>query len=87
MAEKFNSILCNKGKKKLVGNCVDKSFDNFRKYLSNKVQSSMFLDSTNPTEISNIISKLNSYKGSWSNGIPAAKFIKLAKDILSPILA
>jgi len=85
MAEKFNSCFCNIGKK-LAANCVDKPCDNFRKYLSNRVQSSMYLYPTNPIKISNIILKLNPQKSSGPDGIPG-KFIKLSKDILAPILA
>jgi len=76
---------CNIGKK-LAANCVDIPSDNFRKYLSNRIQSFMFLYPTNPTEISNTILMLNPHKGSGLDGIPA-KFIKLAKDILAPISA
>jgi len=51
----------------LAANCVDKPCDNFRKYSSDRVQSSVFLHPTIPTEISSITLKLNPHKDSGPN--------------------
>jgi len=66
---------------------VDNPSNNYHNYLSSRVQSSMFLRPTNLFEINNIISQLNPRKGKRKgpDGI-SAKFIIIAKDILTPIL-
>ena len=62
------------------------NLNNFQQYLCNRVCSSMFLNPTNAFEIRCIINQLNINKSCGSNKIDA-KFIVLASEVLSPMLA
>ena len=80
IADKFNNHFCRVGKVK------PSNLNNFQQYLCNRVCSSMFLNPTNTFEIRCIINQLNINKSCGSDGIEA-KFIVLASEVLSPVLA
>ena len=82
IADKFNDHICRVGKV-LAEKIKPSNLNNFQQYLCNRVCSSMFLNPTSAFEIRCIINQLNVNK---SCGIKA-KFIVLASEVLSPVLA
>ena len=85
IADKFNNHFCRVGKV-LVEKLKPSNLNNFQQYLRNCVCSSMFLNCTSTFEIRCIINQLNINKSCSSDGIEA-KFIVLASEVLSPVLA
>ena len=85
IADKFNNHFCMVGKV-LAEKIKPSNLNNFQQYLCNRVCSSMFLNPTNAFEIRCIINQLNINKSCGSDGIDA-KFIVLASEVLSPVLA
>ena len=85
IADKFNNHFCRVGKV-LAEKIKPSNLNNFQQYLCNRVCSSMFLNSTNTFEICCIINQLNINKSCGSDGIEE-KFIVLASEVLSPVLA
>ena len=85
IADKFNNHFCRVGKA-LAEKVKPSNLNNFQQYLCNRACSSMFLNPTNAFEIRCIINHLNTNKSCGSDGIEA-KFIVLASEVLSPVLA
>ena len=85
IANKFNNHFCRFGKV-LAKKVKPSNLNNFQQYLCNRVCSSMFLNPTSAFEIRCIINQLNINKSCGSDGIEA-KFIVLASEVLSPVLA
>ena len=85
IADKFNNHFCRVGKV-LAKKIKPSNLNNFQQYLRNRVCSSMFLNPTSTFEIRCIINQLNINKSCGSDGIEA-KFIVLASEVLSPVLA
>ena len=85
IADKFNNHFCRVGKV-LAEKVKPPNLNNFQQYLCNRVCSSMFLNPTNAFEIRCIVNQLNINKSCGSDGIEA-KFIVLASEVLSPVLA
>ena len=85
IADKFNNHFCRFGKV-LAEKVKPSNLNNFQLYLCNCVCSSMFLNPTSAFEIRCIINQLNINKSCGSDGIEA-KFIVLASEVLSPVLA
>ena len=83
IANKFNNHFCRVGKV-LAEKIKPSNLNNFQQYLCNRV-CSMFLNPTNTFEI-RCIYQLNINKSCGSDGIEA-KFIVLASEVLSPVLA
>ena len=85
IADKFNNHFCRIGKAS-AEKVKPSNLNNFQQYLCNRVCSSMFLNPTSAFEIRSIINQLNTNKSCGSDGIEA-KFIVLASEVLSPVLA
>ena len=85
IADKFNNHFCRVGKV-LAEKIKPSNLNNFQQYLCNRVCSSMFLNPTSTFEICCIINQLNINKSCGSDGIET-KFIVLASEVLSPVLA
>ena len=85
IADKFNNYFCRVGKV-LAEKIKLSNLNNFQQYLCNRVCSSMFLNPTSTFEICYIINQLNINKSCGSDGIEV-KFIVLASEVLSPVLA
>ena len=85
IVDKFYNHFCRVGKV-LAEKIKPSNLNNFQQYLCNRVCSSMFLNPTSTFEIRCIINQLNINKSCGSDGIEA-KFIVLASEVLSPVLA
>ena len=85
IADKFNNHFCRVGKI-LAEKVKPSNLNNFQQYLCNRVCFSMFLNPTSAFEIRCIINQLNTKKSCGSNQIEG-KFIILASEVLSPVLA
>ena len=85
IADKFNNHFCRVGEI-LAEKIKPSNLNNFQQYLCNRVCSFMFLNPTSAFEIYCIINQLNINKSCGSDGIEA-KFIVLASEVLSPVLA
>ena len=85
IADKFNNPFCRVGKA-LAEKVKHSNWNNFQQYLCNRVCSFMFLNPTSAFEIRCVINQLNTNKSCGSDGIEA-KFIMLASEVLSPVLA
>ena len=85
IADCFNNHFCSIGQS-LADKIVSSSSTSFCNYLQNRVNSSMFLRPTSPTEIYKVIFQLNSNKSCGFDGINA-KFVIIASLVLSPILS
>ena len=85
IADKFNNHFCRVGKV-LDEKIKPSNLNNFKQYLRNRLCSFMFLNPTSTFEIRCIINQLNINKSCGSDGIEA-KFILLASEVLSPVLA
>ena len=85
IADKFNNHFCRVGKA-LAKKVKPSNLNNFQQYLCNRVCSSIFLNITGAFEIRCIINQLNTNKSCSSDEIEA-KFIVLAFEVLSPVLA
>ena len=85
IANKFNNHFCRVGKA-IAEKVKPSNLNNFQQYLCNRVCSSMFLNPGSAFEIRCIINQLNTNKSSGCNGIEA-KYIVLASEVLSPVLA
>ena len=85
IADKFNNHFCRVGKV-LTEKIKPSNLNNFQQYLCNCICSSMFLNPTSTFKIRCIINQLNINKSCGSDGIEA-KFIVLASEVLSPVLA
>ena len=72
--------------KALVEKVKPSNLNNFQQYLCNLVYSSVFLNPTSAFEIRCIMNQLDTNKSCGSDGIEA-KFIVLASEVLSPVLA
>ena len=83
--DKFYNHFC-RVKKALAEKIKPSNLNNFQPYLCNRVCSFMFLNPTSAFEIRCIIDQLNINKSCGSDGIET-KFIVLASEVLSPILA
>ena len=81
----FNNHFCSIGKS--LADKIDYSCPlSYRKYLLNHAKASMYFRPTSAAEIFNVIFQLNSNKSCGFDGINA-RFVKIATDFISPILA
>ena len=85
IADKFNNHFC-RVSKVLTEKIKPSNLNNFQQYLCNRICSSMFLNPTSTFKICCIINQLNINKSCGSDGIEA-KFIVIASEVLSPVLA
>ena len=85
IADKFNNHFCRVGKV-LAEKVKLSNLNNFQQYLCNRVCFSMFLNPTRAFVLRCIINRLITNKSCDSDGIEA-KFIVLASEVLSPVLA
>ena len=67
---------------KSIPSYANSSFD----YLCNRISNSIFLDDTDPEEISKIISSLNIKKAVGPDGI-SSKILHILKSVISPVLS
>ena len=58
----------------------------FKKYLKNSVINTIILDSSQTTEVYDIINSLNSHKAQGHDNI-TSPFLRLGSEVLAPILA
>ena len=77
----FNNFFCSIGKL-MHSNLDDRSFSN---YLSNRVSTSLYLNTPSVSEIINVINSLNVDKAVGHDNIPAF-FVRIAATIISPYL-
>ena len=84
IADCFNNHFCSIGQL-LADKIVSSSSTSFCNYLQNRVNASMFLRPTSPTEIYNVVFQLNSNKSCGFDGINAKLIITTSK-VLSPVL-
>ena len=84
IADKFNNYFTKIGKS--LANKFDSSNDNYKTYLGESSNMSMYLTKTNSTEISKLISNLDNKKSPGHDGF-SGKFIKLCSPYISELLA
>ena len=84
IADKFNNYFTKIGKS--LAQKFENSNKNYRTYLGNSSNISMYMTKTNTTEISKLISNLENKKSPGHDGF-SGKFLKLCSPFISEILA
>ena len=69
-----------------LANSIPSYANSYSDYLCNRISNSIFLDNTDPEEISKIISSLNIKKAVGPDGI-SSKILHILKSVISPLLS